>query len=97
MDDRERLIDILERAGYMTQLPGTLARILMEHGLRFAPAVPGHENMYDISEMAYKNGKEADREAVLNLLRDMKGKAIGAERRALDEAINAIQKLEVRP
>lgn len=43
MTDRERLIDILEKAGYLSQYPGTMARILLENGVTFAKDtnVPG--------------------------------------------------------
>lgn len=50
---------------------------------------------YTATEEAYKNGKERMREAVIDKLKNMKGVALGAERRALDEAIRAVQKLEV--
>lgn len=50
---------------------------------------------YTATEEAYKNGKERMREAVIDKLKYMKGKAMGSERRTLDEAIRIIQKLEV--
>ena len=35
-----------------------LAKHLIEHGVTLSAAVPGHEDQYNISEMAYKNGYE---------------------------------------
>ena len=72
MTDREKLIDILEQAGTMRQFPGSLARILMENGVTFRPAVPGHTDQYNIAEMAYKNGQKAGYESgVLDTARMM--------------------------
>lgn len=36
MTDRERLVEILEKAGSMRQYPGTMASILIENGVTFA-------------------------------------------------------------
>jgi hypothetical protein len=33
-----------------------LARFLTDSGVQFTPAVPGHDDKYNISEMAYENG-----------------------------------------
>ena len=35
MTDKERLVEILEKAGSMRQYPGTMARILIENGVTF--------------------------------------------------------------
>lgn len=52
---------------------------------------------YDATEQAYKNGKERMREVVLEKLQSMKKTAIGPARFALDDAIQAVKKMEVRP
>ena len=60
MTDRQRLIDLL-----MDNLPDDspgegqivkLVDVLMEHGVTFRVAAPGHEDQYNIAEMAYNNG-----------------------------------------
>ena len=35
-----------------------LAKYLLENGVALFPSVPGHENQYNIAEMAYNNGYE---------------------------------------
>ncbi len=35
-----------------------LAKYLLENGVTLFPAVPGHDNQYNIAEMAYNNGYE---------------------------------------
>lgn len=94
MTDRERLVEILEKAGYMTQFPGSLARILLEHGLRFAPVEPCQ---YDSTEVAYKNGAMQMKKTVIEKMKVLKVNQFGSgAHRALAEAIEAIEKLEVR-
>lgn len=48
-------------------------------------------------EQSYLNGKEYMRQSILNMLRDAKSRALGAERNVLSDIIDAIKKLEVRP
>lgn len=52
---------------------------------------------YTACEMAYKNGKEAMRQAILDKLGDAKGVSLGRDRALLSEVIEMVQKLEVRP
>ena len=35
-----------------------LAKHLIEHGVTFSAAVPGHDDQYNIAEMSFKNGYE---------------------------------------
>lgn len=61
MTDRERLIQIL-RVPIHPHLDADPAEVvadyLLDNGVTFTPAVPGHEDQYNISEMAYNNGYE---------------------------------------
>lgn len=95
MTDRERLVEILENAGYMRQYPSTLARILLEHGLRFTPVVPGRQaDDNDMCEIIFRNGEEHMREKVINLLRDARSTAMGNERIMLGDLIEKIKKIK---
>ena len=51
----------------------------------------------EATEAAYKNGKEYMRHAVLSLLCEKKGKAMGQERQVIADIIDAVRKMEVRP
>ena len=48
-------------------------------------------------EAAFQNGKEAMREAVVDKLRDMKGRAMGKDRALLSDLIDMVRKMEVIP
>ena len=60
MTDRERLLEILNKPIFPHEMVDPLEAVadyLLDNGVTFqTPVVPGHDNCYDISEMAYKNG-----------------------------------------
>ena len=59
MTDRERLLQILNVPIHPHLDVDPLDAVvdyLLDNGVTFGVAVPGHENNYDISEMAYNNG-----------------------------------------
>ena len=56
MADREKLEKLISEIQYMGGLESRLAEHLLANGVTFSVAVPGHENNYDIAEMAYNNG-----------------------------------------
>lgn len=59
MTDRERLLQILNVAIFPHEGEDPMEAVtdyLLDNGVTFGAAVPGHENNYDISEMAYNNG-----------------------------------------
>lgn len=47
MTDRERLMDIFEKAGYLCQFPGTMARIVIENGFSYQRWIPVTERLPD--------------------------------------------------
>lgn len=61
MTDRERLIQIL-RVPIYPHLDADPAEVvadyLLDNGVTFTPAAPGHDNQYNIAEMSYNNGYE---------------------------------------
>ena len=59
MTDRERLLQILNVPIYPHENVDPLEAVadyLLDNGVTFGAAVPGHENNYDIAEMSYNNG-----------------------------------------
>ena len=61
MDDVKRLADLIY--SYPTETVTKvgcegLAQFLTDRGVSFTPAAPGHNDQYNIAEMAYKNGYE---------------------------------------
>lgn len=60
MTDKERLMDLIIEAKRMNPETGSftewLAEYLIAHGVTLHPIVPGHDDLYNISEMAYHNG-----------------------------------------
>lgn len=57
------------------------------------PAVPGHENGYDIAELSFRNGEAHRTEQILEILLDRKAKVRGEVRRELVELIRIVRAL----
>lgn len=56
MTERKKLTALLNEALFPDYDMDELVSYLMDNGVTFCTAVPGHENNYDIAEMAYNNG-----------------------------------------
>ncbi len=60
MTDRERLEELMIEAKRTDPESGSwteyLADYLIAHGVTFRPVVPGHDDLYNISEIAFHNG-----------------------------------------
>lgn len=85
MTDKERFQKIIAEAGFQRNIPGSMARILVENGATFL----------DVHEMDYCNGKAAMRQALIEKLTGCKEKVRGANRAMLGEVIRLVENLEV--
>ena len=57
------------------------------------PAVPGSENLYNISEMAFCNGAMHCRDQVLQILLDRKSQAKGEIHKELTQLVEIVRRL----
>ena len=57
---------------------------------------PGHKDDNNLPEIAFKNGTAYCKEQIIEKLTELKSRAMGGGRRDLSEAIEIIQKMEVR-
>lgn len=57
------------------------------------PAVPGHENGYDIAEMSFRNGEAHRTEQIVEILLDRKTRVKGEVHRELVELIEIVRGL----
>lgn len=51
--------------------------------------------VHDATERAFHNGSEAMREAIIDKLRENRGRALGLERSILGDVITLVRKVEV--
>lgn len=71
----------------------SFADFLIANGVTITPAVPGPKIGHDMSEICYRNGGEAMREKVVELLKDCKAVAFGARRDEIQDMIEKVRKL----
>ena len=102
LETLEQLADCLVSNGAMTECP---------HCRRHFDVIPGEDfaicpycerdvevkSQEDDCELAYRNGKETMRSAIIDLLRTQKGIEMGTRRALLSDLIDMIRKLDVRP
>ena len=95
---REKLIELLQYDDcpifmvFGDNMEG-LADYLIANGVTITPAVPGPKMGHDMAEVCYRNGGEAMREKVDELLKDCKAVAFGARRDEIQDMIEKVRKL----
>ena len=104
---REKLIELLDQVQHsgLISFPAgfgehqehvrndKIADHLIANGVTITPAVPGPKMGHDMSEVCYRNGGEAMREKVVELLKDCKAVAFGARRDEIQDMIEKVRKL----
>jgi hypothetical protein len=94
---REKLIELMCEAKRLDPETGSFSEFLADHlianGVTITPAVPGPKMGHDMSEVCYRNGGEAMREKVVELLKGCKAVAFGARRDEIQDMIEKVRKL----